>query len=399
MLLAGSRYVSLLGDVFTVATDLGRGLLERPGSSWGARADLHRRSARAASEWQCAPKVSSPPRGMNAIIVGGFEVRAFEAEDEPGVIEVLQAAFGQWPRDIRCAGPSDFFRWKHTASPFGPSSLIVAVADGAVIGCHAYMPWCLSVGGRVLSTLRGVDLAVHPSCRRLGISMAMRRAASFPDGVAFMWSNPNKHNRPGAHKAGMRAVGNLPRFVRPGGPIGHIVRQAGAKGSRTPDDLRIEAPTAAEALRDGERVSLLLARKSCRGERLVTVKDLSFLRWRYGHFNEYRAITIDPRFGGGGMVIFRVRRQGSFWVSDVCELLVEHGDRRTARHLLHLVGDAAAADFISCGFTSRHDPALFGFVRTRGVTVLMTLPLQQNLTPDPTRRTSWALSRGDLELL
>jgi predicted N-acetyltransferase YhbS len=133
-------------------------------------------------------------------------VRAFQAEDEPGVLEVLRAAFGQWPRDIESSAASEFFRWKHSASPFGRSRLLVAEADGALIGCHAYMPWRLDTGKRVLCTMRGVDLAVHPSYRRLGVSMAMRAAASFPDDVAFMWSNPNKENRPGALKAGMRTV-------------------------------------------------------------------------------------------------------------------------------------------------------------------------------------------------
>ena len=132
---------------------------------------------------------------------------------------------------------------------------------------------------------------------------------------------------------------------------------------------------------------------------MTTVKDVDYLRWRYGSFDGYRAIAIDPSSGGGGMVIFWVRRQGSFWVSDVCELLVEHGDRRTARHLLHLVRDAAPTDFINCSFSSLRRAASLGFVQTRGVTVLMALPLQRNLTPDPTQSTSWASARGDLELL
>jgi hypothetical protein len=285
------------------------------------------------------------------------------------------------------------------AGPFGPSTVIVAEADGAVIGAHAYMPWRLSAGGRILSTMRGVDLAVHPSYRRRGVSMAMRAAASFPEHAAFMWSNPNNQNRPGAHKAGMRAVGNLPRFVQPAEAFRRTVRRASGQSSTTPDELRVDAETAAETLRDGARASLLLARKSWRGDRMATVKDLDYLRWRYGHFEEYRAITTGPRSGAGGMVIFRARRHGPFWVSDVCELLVEHGDRRTARHLLQLVRDAAATDFIRCSFTSRHHAASFGFLQARGVTTLMTLPLQHNLSPDPTRRTSWELSHGDLELL
>ena len=315
------------------------------------------------------------------------------------MIGVLQAAFGQWPRDIASATPGEFFHWKHTRSPFGPSSLVVAVADGVVVGCHAYMPWHLNTRDGVVSTLRGVDLAVHPDYRRLGVSMAMRAAARFSDDAAFMWSNPNKQNRPGAHKAGMRAVGNLPRFVRPREPVRHLLRRARANGSRTSDGLPVEAPTADEALADEGRASLVLSLTGAPLHRMCTVKDLSYLRWRYGSFDEYRAIAIDSSFAGRGMVIFRVRRQGRFWVSDVCELLVEPGDRRTARHLVHLVRDAAPTDFINCGFSSRRSAALLGFLQIRGVTVLMALPLRKNLTPDPARRSSWALARGDLELL
>jgi GNAT superfamily N-acetyltransferase len=327
------------------------------------------------------------------------KVRPFQAKDEPGVLEVLAAAFGRWPRDIQSASPSEFFRWKHMAGPFGSSTLIVAEADGAIIGCHAYMPWRLRVSGRVLATMRGVDLAVHPSYRRRGVSMAMRAAATFPDDAAFMWSNPNKQNRPGAHKAGMRAVGNLPRFVQPREALRRGVRRASAHGSKTPEDLRVQAETVAEALRDSARASLLLALKSWRGDRMATVKDLDYLRWRYGHFEEYRAITTDAGPGACGIAIFRVRRHERFWVSDVCELLVKDDDRRTVRQLLRQVRQAAPANFIRCSFSSRHHAASFGFLQARGVTTLMTLPLQHSLTPDPTRRTSWELSHGDLELL
>jgi GNAT superfamily N-acetyltransferase len=332
-------------------------------------------------------------------VVDAVQVRPFQANDEPQVLELLQAAFGQWPRDIPSALPSEFFRWKHMAGPFGSSSVMVAEADGAVVGCHAYMPWRLGVSGRVLATMRGVDLAVHPLYRRRGVSMAMRAAATFPDDAAFMWSNPNKQNRPGAHKAGMLAIGNVPRFVQPREAFRRTVRRAGARGSKTLEDLRVEAQTAAEALRDGAAASLLLARNNSRGGRMATVKDLDYLRWRYAHFDEYRAIATDPRSRAGGMAIFRARRHGPLWVADVCELLVEHGDRRTVRHLLRLVANAAATDFIRCGFPSRHHAASFGFLQTRGVTTLMTLPLKNSLTPDPARSTSWELSHGDLELL
>jgi hypothetical protein len=327
------------------------------------------------------------------------EVRPFQAGDEAGVLEVLAAAFGRWPGGIDGAGAREFFRWKHMAGPFGSSTLIVAEAGGAIIGCHAYMPWRLRAGGRVLATMRGVDLAVRPAYQRMGVSAAMRAAASFGDDVAFMWSNPNKLNRPGALKAGMRVVGNLPRFLLPCRPLRRTLWRVCSRASRASECVPIEAGTAAEVLRDPVRASLLLAGTRWPAGRMVTVKDLAYLRWRYGHFEGYRAITTDAGPGACGVAIFRVRRHERFWVSDVCELLVGNDDRRTVRHLLHLVRHAAPANFISCGFSSRHHAARFGFVQTRGATDLMTLPLQQDLAPDPTRRASWALSRGDVELL
>jgi GNAT superfamily N-acetyltransferase len=330
---------------------------------------------------------------------GGVKVRAFEAKDEPGVLEVLQAAFGQWPRDIHGITPSEFFRWKHMDGPFGPSSILVAEADGTVIGCQGYMPWRLQAGEQILLTIRRIDLAVHPSYRRRGVSMAIRAAASFPGDAAFTWTNANRQSRRGTRKAGLRTVSMLPRFAQPHGPLHDTVRRAWVRGSNTPDLPQIEAATAAEVLRDDEHASLLRACADEPDDRLATVKDLDYLRWRYGHFDEYRAALTDAGDGGCGLVIFRVGSHGPFLVSRVCELFVERSDRGTVRRLLRLVRDAAPADFVSCSFSSRGYAAMCGFMQYPSRTDLMAYPLQQNLVPDPTKRASWALSVGDLELL
>jgi GNAT superfamily N-acetyltransferase len=327
------------------------------------------------------------------------EVRDFEPGDEPHVLELLQAAFGRWPRDIHSVEPSEFFRWKHVEGTFGSSKLMVAEAGGAVVGCHAYMPWRLRAGRGTITTLRGGDLAVHPSYRRLGVSMAMRAAARFSEDFAFMWSHPNKQNRPGAEKAGMLVVCRPPRFLRPCRPFTHAVRRVLASGSGISEELSAEAPAAAEILGERSRISHLLERVTPPGAGMATVRDLDYLRWRYGALAEYRAIATGSGEGAGGLVIFRTRRHGQLRISDVCELLVAQDERRTARRLLDLVERAAPADLLHCAFTSHRHAARLGFLPARGSTVLMTLPLHRDLAPDPARRDSWALSRGDLELL
>jgi hypothetical protein len=162
--------------------------------------------------------------------------------------------------------------------------------------------------------------------------------------------------------------------------------------------LRVEAETAAEILRDGTHVSPLLAHTRESSHRLATAKDLHYLRWRYGRLEEYRGARADPG-RGNGIVIFRVRRHGRFWVSHVCELFAEQNDQRTVRHLLQGVRAAAPVDFLIGSFTSRRAAARWGFVQVPGGTELRTRSLHQNVIPDPSRRTSWGLSRGDLELL
>jgi hypothetical protein len=70
-----------------------------------------------------------------------FAVRPFVPEDAPAVVDLLTSVFATWPRQLRGADPAAAFRWKHLESPFGPSVMVVAEADGAVIGFEALLRW------------------------------------------------------------------------------------------------------------------------------------------------------------------------------------------------------------------------------------------------------------------
>lgn len=332
---------------------------------------------------------------------GAVSVRVLEAEDEPRVLELLQAAFGEWPRHVAGTAAVDFFHWKHRAGPFGPSIGLLAEAEGTIVGFLGLLPWHLRVGGRRLSTIRGVDLAVDPRVRRRGASMALIRAARthFPPDTTFGWNNPNQYSRGGVLKSGRRKVNGVPRFGALGGPLRETVRRASANGARTPEGLPIEADTAATVLRDGAGVSRLLELTSEPSDRYVTVKDLDYLRWRYGCFDEYRALAVEGEGRCSGLAVFRVHRHGRFWVSQVCELLIERGDLRVARRLLRLVRKAASADVLACAFPSHVQAARCGFLASPRGAALTANPLREGIVPDPTLAASWSLSMGDLELL
>jgi predicted N-acetyltransferase YhbS len=332
---------------------------------------------------------------------GALGVRAFEQEDEPRVLEILLAAFGSWPEGVSDMTPGEFFRWKHVDGPFGPSRVLVVEADGAVIGLIAYMAWRFRARGELVNTLRGTDFAVDPAYHGRGVAFTLAQAAAkqFSPDLAFVWGNPGDQSVGVSVRAGWHNVGRVPRFIQPHGPLRGAIRRAYGGASRASMEVEAIAESAAEVLRDGPRASRLLALSEEPGERLATARDLDSLRWRYGRFEEYRAVRVEGTAGDDGIAIFRHRRNGPAWVLDICELLVAENDLRTARRLIQKVREAAPCDLLSCGFHSRRQAGMCGFVPAGHGGVLVTYPLHQGLVPDSTQLASWALSRGDLELL
>jgi len=204
---------------------------------------------------------------------GAVTVRAFESNDESRVVELLQRAFGRWPRHIDGVQPSEFFRWKHSTSPFGKSICLVAEAEDALIGFAALMPWRLRIGEQVLSAIRGVDLAVDPGYQRRGVSMRLIGAARghYSDEVALGWTNPNEYSRGGVLKSGRRKVVGLPRYVGLGGWLAsppqrcsRIVRGSQGCWSRRGDRAIASRPTATRSSCTGDTGSSRTTEPSAR---------------------------------------------------------------------------------------------------------------------------------------
>jgi GNAT superfamily N-acetyltransferase len=336
---------------------------------------------------------------MTAGEAASFRVRPFQPGDEAAVLELLPAAFGAWPRAMEEAPRAEFFRWKTQRCPFGPSLSFVAVEDGQIIGFAAQLPWRMRAGEQTLTTIRGVDLAVHPDHRRRGVSLAIIRAAMGlqPPDIAMSWNNPNEFSRGGLLKLGRRRLVTLPRLARPGRGVASSLGRALARGSRTPQVAVADAPSAADVLGDGEFVAALLERLPQPRHRLATARSVEYLRWRYGPFDVYRALRLGSDPEAGGIAIFRLRRRGALWFADVCELLAARAS--LARRLLGGVGRAAGADVLCCVLHSRALAARCGLLAQLGSIQLTARAIHDPLPLDSGLRSAWALSLGDVELL
>jgi hypothetical protein len=338
--------------------------------------------------------------------VPDLDVRSYEDGDEPAILELLERALGAGPGGWRSP---DFFRWKHDRNPFGRSVMLVAELEGQLVGFRAFMWWRFETGGRIIRAVRAVDTATHPGFQRMGIftRLTMRALEDLRGAADLVFNTPNARSGPGYLKLGWQHAGRATVSVRVRRPLRFLRAMRSVRagiGTASGSSIPFETEAAGEALADTEAVSSLLQRNGPPEGRLVTQRDVPFLRWRYGDapLLDYRAVreVRDGRLVG--LAIFRVRPRGTLWQCSIADVIVEQGDVRTAGRLLRRAATATPVDFVALHARSRSTvgraAVRAGFVPTPGGLTLVVNPLSEGLRPNPAEQRSWSLSLGDLEV-
>jgi GNAT superfamily N-acetyltransferase len=281
-----------------------------------------------------------------ADVTSPLDVRAAADDDQPAVLDLLQASLGWVPDDAYAR----FFAWKHRDSPFGPSPAWVAVdpdGDGRIVGFRTFSRWRFERGGESVAAVRAVDTATHPDYQGRGIFTLLTRRALDElrdEGVAFVFNTPNDRSRPGYMKMGWRLVERLPVAATPRSPLS-LARLARA---RTPADKWSASTDAgtpvAELLADEDGVAALLDAARPGDDRLRTERTPAYLAWRYGFPPLHYRAVVAPGGVRDGLVIFRLRRRGAALEAAVCEQVVPVGDDRTGPRLVRELLRATRAD-------------------------------------------------------
>ncbi len=337
----------------------------------------------------------------------GFAVREFASGDEPGVLALLNAALGDGRGFDRTTA---FFTWKHLENPFGRSLLLLAESE-KIVGLRALMRWDFRVGEQVVRAVRAVDTATHEAVRRQGVFSSLTRSGlqrAREEGIAFVFNTPNPQSLSGYLKLGWRDVGRADVLIRPLRPL----RMAAALLRRRAPALSPEAAAGpapprpvAELLAHAAAVQSLIEQDGARGRPgYQTRRSLDFLRWRYAaapgltYFADWA--DEDP---SGAAVIYRFNRRRGLREVLLCELLLPAGGTDRARRLLRRWLRRLPADYVAA-HTSRGLPhwrllRSVGFVPIPAGPRFVVRPLGEGPDRlDPTNRTNWHLSIGDLEI-
>ena len=307
-------------------------------------------------------------------------IREYTAEDRAGVLELLRLSLGETPLLRRTP---QLFEWKHISNPFGTSIMLVAEANGRIVGFRAFMRWELvTPSSDIITCVRPVDTATHPDFQRRGIFRQLTMQAvevARSDGVQLIFNTPNPRSGAGYTSMGWSEVGGVGVLARPSFRL-----FTGREGSMT--------NTVDEKDPDWESVEA--ATRAPRG--LRTPRSPDYLRWRFGSHPTARYSLIEE---DGGTVIVRPNLRKGRRELIVSELFGSNGRRAITHGRQRIRPHYTVASFAS-GTPERATAMRAGMLPVPGARALTLYARPvDDLELDPATLESWDLTLGDLELL
>lgn len=328
-------------------------------------------------------------------------IRTPSDEDLESILDLLSLGLGTGTAPRTRA----FWTWKHLASPFGPSYLLVAVSGGKIVGLRAFMRWTWWSSEEPIPAVRAVDTVTHPDWRgrglfqRLTLEMVEQLQS---ERIAFVFNTPNPKSMPGYLKMGWVKVGRLTPWLLPRRPR----RFLRSRPETAVDGPEGGFPTVHDLVGVQELDALLLA---TRGDdrRLATRPDRPYLLWRYARAPGLRYHAAwHPDGDQGAAIVFRLAARKRGVELRLCEVLVGPHRRAIhhARRLIDTTARRASADFVTAlaapATPERRVVLGRGFLPLpHGGPVLTVRPLDPDATPlDPRSLPNWRPVIGALEL-
>src|SRR5262249_49480202 len=114
-------------------------------------------------------------------------VREATADDVRGLNDLFRDVYGGERSDAA-------IRWRYFENPAGAPIIMVAEADGRVIGQRILWPTHLRLGSENVLGAQSVDAMTHPGFRRQGIHVQLAHAArqeAIRRGVEVLYGFPN----------------------------------------------------------------------------------------------------------------------------------------------------------------------------------------------------------------
>lgn len=284
-----------------------------------------------------------------------FDIVPIGEVSPSAALAVINEAFGT-------EQTADWYRWKHSEGPWGPSIGAAAVDAHGVIGVRLLLPWRFTLGPSIFHAHRATEAATVPRAQGRGVFSALNRwMMETAESSDVIFSTPNMLSRGGYAKLGWSTLGTVRWQWLPVLPSVRPRESAGMHASLAPPLLP---------------------------DRIGTTWDEEALSWRSDPRSRHRYTTVSS---ADGAVIHRTAggRFGRFLVP-----LVSWGPSSHLRQAARSV--RAASILLPVGPGTAYDSRRLGF--TRGTSLLMGwTPSSSPLKEDVSSLERWRFYAADLE--
>lgn len=314
-----------------------------------------------------------------------MEIREATESDIPEIISVLKASLGE----SKLQKSERIWKFKHLENPFGPSLVLLAIEDGAVIGIRAFMRWKWQLGRQAYSAFRAVDTATHPAHQGKGVFKKLTLKAidiAVERGDHLIFNTPNSQSLPGYLKMGWKEIGKLNVRLVPVNPLKWIFGK---------DEMEYQTRKGSSE-KDIRNLSTRHNAMYSERNRLFTPKSADYLRWRYEEnpLQEYEVIT-----GHGFYLAAYVKEHKRFRELRIVEhLFNSREDFRKLKGQVKVLSRKFGVQLISYGEIGSKISPLSVSGKFGPVLTFRNLTLESDLQERCLSLDNWSYSLGDLEL-
>lgn len=328
-----------------------------------------------------------------------IQLRFAEQSDVPEILALLRAGLGE----TLTQKTEEYWHWKHTHNPFGPSLVLLATYGEQIIGVRTFMRWNWRIGTEIIPSVRGVDTVIRADFQGNGLfgklSLELLKHSK-KLGCRFLYSTPNEKSKKGYRRLGWDEASTLSirvKVVRPLSILGNLLLRRSTHAA-TPDSAKVT-----NFLNHADFPDLLRESSRVHEGRIVTAHDTESLRWRYATVpvGNYSAFGIEWNNHLNGVCFYRIKQTRLGREMRITDCFLKRlEDMKELALMLPTVVAETQVDYVTSGSFFNPQilsPGPFTLIQRFGPGIT-----RKNIFDDNNRQyvefSRWSPSLGDLEL-
>lgn len=319
-----------------------------------------------------------------------MQIRKGTEADIPSIVELLKSSLGEG----LIQKSERLWNWKHVQNPHGASPILVAEADGQVVGVRAFLRWQWKYKGKVLQAIRAVDTATHPEYQGKGIFKKLTLQGledAKKQGIHIVYNTPNESSKPGYLKMGWVEMGRMALKLKVN-PFAYKQQKLQALPEQNWAKLADLLPMLSNPIENADQVQTLLSP--------------AYIQWRYkdNPLFDYYFLSDYQSY----VLFFRFKSHGFGQEMRIVDILVNERqfDQRAKKSLADSFHKISKMCFMASA-SGRHFQLVDGVYPRMGlipvldkgpIVTLRNVSMQEETFAELSKQENWGFALGDMEL-